>query len=150
MRILLIPRSLAALLFLLSVLFTCGMAPVGARGLEADGVAPADGVARADGVAGPLLLEGTLSEYFIYLPQQSGPAGAVRFVVQNIGARRHNLRVVGNGVDRATPDLRPGQSGEVEVFFTDPGPYTVYCDLADHADRGMTTAFVAEDPFTQP
>jgi len=144
MRFLLIPRSLAALLFLLSVLFTCGLAPVGARGLAADDVA------RADDVAGPLLLEGTLSEYFIYLPQPSGPAGTVRFVVQNIGQRRHNLRVVGNGVDRATPDLRPGQSGEVEVLFADPGPYTVYCDLADHADRGMTTAFVAEDPFTQP
>ena len=144
MRILLVPRSLAALLFLLSVLFTCGTAPAAAQGHGAEDVT------RPDDVAAPLALEGTLSEYFIYLPQQSGPAGTVRFAVQNIGERRHNLRVVGNGVDRATPDLRPGQSGEVEVFFTDPGPYTVYCDLADHADRGMTTAFVAEDPFTQP
>src|SRR4051794_10019270 len=109
MRYLLVPRSLAAALFLLSVLFTCGVAAAQAP------------------PAGPLILEGTLSEYFIYLPQQSGPAGTVRFVVQNIGERRHNLRVVGNGVDKATPDLRPGQTGEVEVFFTDPGPYTVYC-----------------------
>jgi len=144
MNVLLVPRSLAALLFLLSVLFTCGTAAGTAQGLSADEAAtPAP-------PAGPLVLEGTLSEYFIYLPQPSVPTGTVRFVVQNIGQRRHNLRVVGNGVDRATPDLRPGQSGEVEVLFADPGPYTVYCDLADHADRGMTTAFVAEAPFTQP
>ena len=96
MRFLLIPRSLAALLFLLSVLFTCRPGPAAAQGLQSDDVA------RADDVAGPLVLEGTLSEYFIYLPQQSGPAGSVRFVVQNIGVQRHNLRVVGNGVDRAT------------------------------------------------
>jgi plastocyanin len=136
MRLLVVPRSLAALLFLLSVLFTCGMSAAAQR-LGADDAAP-------------VVLEGTLSEYFVYLPQQSAPAGTVRFVVQNIGERRHNLRVVGNGVDKATPDLRPGQTGEIEVFFTDPGPYTLYCDLADHADRGMTTSFVAEDPFTQP
>jgi len=156
MRFLVVPRSLAALLFLFFVLFTCGMS-AGAQKLGAeDTAAPVAAEAVAETAparaapAGPLVLEGTLSEYFVSLPQQSAPAGAVRFVVQNIGQRRHNLRVVGNGVDKATPDLRPGQTGEIEVLFTDPGPYTVYCDLADHADRGMTTTFVAEDPFTQP
>jgi uncharacterized cupredoxin-like copper-binding protein len=156
MRLLVVPRSLAALLFLLSVLFTCGMSAAAQRigGDAAAAPGSAEAVAETASVratpAGPLVLEGTLSEYFVFLPQQSAPAGTVRFVVQNIGERRHNLRVVGNGVDKATPDLRPGQTGEIEVFFTDPGPYTVYCDLADHADRGMTSTFVAEDPFTQP
>ena len=95
-----------------------------------------------------LVLEGTLSEYFIYLPQLTSNARTVRFVVENVGVQRHNLRVVGNGVDRVTPVLRGGQSGEVEVFFVDPGPYTVYCDIGDHADQGMTTGFYVEGPFT--
>jgi hypothetical protein len=170
MSVLSVPRSFAVLLIVLSVFFTCGMAAVAAQRSRATdapaGTEPAPGIAvvpvaqrgAPDGVPeatassppAPLVLEGTLSEYFIYLPQQAGPVGTVRFVAENIGERRHNLRVVGNGVDKATPALRPGQTGDVEVYFTDPGPYTVYCDLADHADRGMTTSFVAEDPFTQP
>jgi FtsP/CotA-like multicopper oxidase with cupredoxin domain len=164
MRVLFLPRSFAVLVLVLSVFFTCGMAAVATRSARAtdapaaaepapvapDAVPQVGPEATAPSPPALLVLEGTLSEYFIYLPQQAGPAGTVRFVVQNIGQRRHNLRVVGNGVDRATPDLRPGQTGEVEVFFADPGPYTVYCDLADHADRGMTTGFVAEDLFTQP
>jgi uncharacterized cupredoxin-like copper-binding protein len=64
--------------------------------------------------------------------------------MSNVGQLRHNLRVVGNGVDKQLPALRPGQSGSDDVTFADPGPYTVYCDLADHADRGMTLTFTIE------
>jgi plastocyanin len=98
----------------------------------------------------PLVLEGTLSEYFIYLPQIAAPAGVVHFAVENIGRQRHNLRVLGTGIDQVTPTLRAGQSGSLDVLFVDPGLYTVYCDLADHADQGMTMTFVVEDPFTNP
>jgi Multicopper oxidase len=140
-----------ALALALSLLLTCGarlaagqeMAP---PALEAALPAPEEAPPAPPPDA--LVLEGTLSEYFIYLPQLTSNARTVRFVVENVGLRRHNLRVVGNGVDRVTPALRAGQSGEVEVFFADPGPYTVYCDIGDHADQGMTTGFYVEGPFT--
>lgn len=90
------------------------------------------------------VITGTLSEYSISLSNDTAPPGTVRFTVQNIGQRKHNLRVVGNGVDKQTRDLSPGQTGQIEVRFADPGPYTVYCDLADHADRGMQLTFTIE------
>ena len=40
--------------------------------------------------------------------------------------------------------LAPKQSAQLEVRIVDPGPYTVYCDLADHADRGMQLTFNVE------
>src|SRR4051794_8689533 len=89
-------------------------------------------------------ITGTLSEYSILLAAESAPPGLVRFTVQNIGQRKHNLRIAGNGVDAGTRDIAPGQTGRVEVRFVDPGPYTVYCDLADHADRGMQLTFTIE------
>jgi len=89
-------------------------------------------------------ITGTLSEYSISLSEDSATPGIVRFTVQNVGRRKHNLRITGNGVDSVTRDLAQGQTGHVEVRFVDPGPYTVYCDLADHADRGMQVTFTIE------
>jgi uncharacterized cupredoxin-like copper-binding protein len=153
-------RVAGALALALSLLLSCGATLAAAQELEMSvappgapaGVEPAER-ATPEGVgteppADALVLEGTLSEYFIYLPQLTSNARTVRFVVENVGLQRHNLRVVGNGVDRVTPVLRAGQSGEVEVYFVDPGPYTVYCDIGDHADQGMTTGFYVEGPFT--
>ena len=144
------PGALAALALVVSVLLTCGATGVSAQDVPAPpDVAPEVGAPVAAAPA-PLVLEGTLSEYFIYLPQIAAPAGAVHFAVENIGRQRHNLRVLGTGIDQVTPTLRAGQSGSLDVLFVDPGPYTVYCDLADHADQGMTVTFVVEDPFTNP
>ena len=150
-----IPRSRAvagALALALSVLLACcsqlaagqEMAPP----TQEPSSPPAEEAPPEPPAPDALILEGTLSEYFIYLPQLTSNARTVRFVVENVGVQRHNLRVVGNGVDRVTPVLRAGQSGEVEVYFVDPGPYTVYCDIGDHADQGMTTGFYVEGPFT--
>ena len=89
-------------------------------------------------------VEGTLSEYSISLQRISAKVGTVRFVMSNVGELRHNLRVVGSGVDRKTVDLRAGQSGQLDITFLDPGPYLVYCDLADHQDLGMLLTFNVE------
>jgi hypothetical protein len=150
-----IPRHRAvagALALALSVLLTCGSQLAAGQEMAPPtrdpSLPPVEEAPPAPPAPDALILEGTLSEYFIYLPQLTSNARTVRFVVENVGLRRHNLRVVGNGVDRVTPVLRAGQSGEVEVFFVDPGPYTVYCDIGDHADQGMTTGFYVEGPFT--
>ena len=86
----------------------------------------------------PQAIDGTLIEYSIYLSQTEVGPGSVRFVITNTGQRKHNLHVLGNGVDVKTRDLGPGQMATLSVTFDEPGAYTVYCDLADHADRGMT------------
>jgi plastocyanin len=90
------------------------------------------------------VLDGTLSEYSISLPRITAKLGTVRFVMSNVGVQRHNLRVVGSGVDKKTADLRGGQSGQIEITFTDPGAYQVYCDLADHEELGMLLTFNVE------
>jgi len=103
--------------------------------------------AGATAVAKPGTLQpvaGTLSEYSIALEQLSAKPGVVRFTVTNTGTLRHNLHVAGSGVDTKSPDLRPGQSGILDVTFTDPGPFTVYCDIADHAEKGMRLTFTIE------
>ena len=88
--------------------------------------------------AGPVqLLETSLSEYSIYLPQITVKPGTVRFSLTNVGVQRHNIRVVGNGIDRKSVELIGGRSGQLEVTFVDPGPYYVYCDISDHEQLGM-------------
>jgi plastocyanin len=90
------------------------------------------------------VLEGTLSEYSIYLPRLTVHVGTVRLLMTNTGTVRHNLRITGPGVDRKTADLRGGQAGQMEVTFAEPGSYDVYCDIGDHPERGMTLTFTVE------
>jgi hypothetical protein len=91
-----------------------------------------------------LVLDGTLSEYAISLPQIGASTGTIRFTLTNVGTLRHDLHVIGNGVDEKSPELAARRSGAVDVTFTEPGAYTVYCDLGDHADRGMSLTFTIE------
>ena len=92
----------------------------------------------------PQVIEATLGEYTVWLSENAAQPGVVRFAVKNAGQRRHNLRVAGSGVDKVTRDLGTNGSATLEVTFSEPGPYTVYCDLADHADRGMTQSLTIE------
>lgn len=96
------------------------------------------------GAGATQVIDGTLSEYSISLARITAKLGTVRFTVANVGTARHNLRVQGNGVDKKTPDLRGGQSGQVEVTFDDPGAYFVYCDIGDHEGLGMSLTFNVE------
>lgn len=154
-------RIALPLLLLLPVFLSCA-GPVAGEDAPADADTRAGQVAPAavasttpveDPAPAPVLLplpapvqvlEGTLSEYSIYLPQLTAKTGTVQFLMTNTGTRRHNLRVVGPGVDAKTRDLRGGQSGRVDVLFEEPGPYEVYCDLADHPERGMLLTFNIE------
>jgi len=91
------------------------------------------------------VIDGTLSEYSIYLPLLTARLGTVRFTLTNVGVARHNLRIVGGGIDQKSSDLLGGRSGQVEVTFVDPGPYFVYCDIADHEELGMALTFNVYD-----
>ncbi len=108
---------------------------------------PATPRAGATATPRPAMLQtisGTLSEYSIALDQISAKPGVVHFAITNTGTLRHNLHVAGNGIDAKSQDLRPGQSGTLDVTFTDPGPFMVYCDIADHAEKGMMLTFTIE------
>lgn len=67
----------------------------------------------------------------------------VRFVVRNDGGLIHEMQVLDTDarlIDR-TPELAPGEVGEVTVTFASPGVYQVICDVDDHLSRGQQATF---------
>ena len=91
-----------------------------------------EGTPPATGVA----VEVVLTEYQIDMPA-SIPAGAVTFDVANSGEMTHNFEVEGNGVEESLDDdLDPNQTASLSMEL-EPGTYTVYCPIGDHADQGM-------------
>jgi plastocyanin len=90
----------------------------------------------------PQVVEALLSEYTISLSALSVRPGAVRFVMENAGARRHDLRIQAEDFDQKSAVLAPGTSGVFEVTLTEPGVYEVFCDIGNHRDRGMVTTLV--------
>ena len=63
-------------------------------------------------------------------------AGTVTFSVKNAGTIPHNFAVGGNGVDRKTAIIKPGDTA---VFTVDlrPGTYTYKCTVHLHDLLGM-------------
>lgn len=56
--------------------------------------------------------------------------------VTNDGTMVHNLAVAGE--DLKTADLAGGEAGTLDVSSLAPGEYELLCDIAGHADAGMT------------
>lgn len=90
----------------------------------------------------PQVVEALLSEYTISLSALSVRPGTVRFVMENAGARRHDLRIQGADFDQKSADLSPGARGVFEVVLIEPGVYEVFCDIGNHRDQGMVTTLV--------
>lgn len=90
----------------------------------------------------PQVVEALLSEYTISLSALSVRPGAVRFVMENVGARRHDLRIQAEDFDQKSAALAPGASSVFEVTLTEPGVYEVFCDIGNHRDQGMVTTLV--------
>lgn len=73
---------------------------------------------------------------------QVGAGGSIE--VTNEGSQVHNLGVV--DTDLVTPDLANGESATLDVSSLSPGEYELYCEIAGHAQAGMTgTLTVAGD-----
>ena len=100
------------------------------------------GLAQRDGDGGPAVAAQTvtadLSEYSITLSTGEATPGS-RIVVTNGGTLVHNLGVT--GTDIVTPDIQPGATATLDLSGLDEGDYELYCDIAGHADSGMTTGF---------
>jgi plastocyanin len=69
-------------------------------------------------------------------------AGDVKFAVANNGNTAHNVGIRGGPI---TANLAPGQGGLLQIQDLQPGTYELYCDIADHEERGMTTILVVVD-----
>lgn len=82
----------------------------------------------------------------------------VRLNVTNQGGREHNLELEleSAGIDQVLFDanLQPGRSDMVEVTFSQPGAWELYCPLDQHRDRGMLASVqvqeASEAPVLQP
>ena len=75
-------------------------------------------------------------EFKIKLPKTTLPAGSYTFDVRNDGKVPHDLVVKGEGVDKGTPLIDPGQSKSLKVDLK-AGTYDVYCSVPGHKQAGM-------------
>jgi len=82
----------------------------------------------------------------------------VHFHVTNQGAREHTLELEleSAGIEQALfpANLTPGQSDTVELTFSQPGTWVLYCPIGQHRDRGMLASVqvqeAAEAPASEP
>ena len=96
-----------------------------------------EGGSGAAAAAAPL--QADLSEFVITLSAGTMDVGG-SIEVTNSGSQAHNLGV--EGTDLLTPDIEPGGTATLDLSSLDAGTYTLYCDIAGHADSGMTTPLV--------
>ncbi len=80
----------------------------------------------------------TLSEYKIDMPTSLKP-GKTAFVVKNVGKKKHNFQVKGNGTDRKF--LRNLGANETRVLHVvlKRGTYAISCPVDFHPAKGMKT-----------
>ena len=86
-----------------------------------------------------------LTEYGIELSDSEiGPNGHI--TVTNNGTMAHDLGV--RDTDLMTASIAPGASATLDLAGLDPGTYELYCDVAGHADSGMTAHLVIDESIT--
>ncbi|MHB9026469.1 MAG: cupredoxin domain-containing protein [Armatimonadota bacterium] len=84
----------------------------------------------------------SLTEYRVTPNLNQAPAGNVSFVVTNNGTAAHSLAIRGDGINQALPNaLQPGESAILQVVNLQPGTYTLYCPVGNHAAMGMQATF---------
>jgi uncharacterized cupredoxin-like copper-binding protein len=89
-----------------------------------------------------------LTEWKIEMPT-SLQAGAITFKITNSGKETHNLKIQGQGLEKAlSKNLKPGETGELQVDLK-PGTYKVYCPVgagpASHDSKGMAFQLVVTE-----
>ncbi len=70
------------------------------------------------------------------------PAGQVTLRVTNIDTQPHSLAVL----DKATPDLQPGETFDLDLGVLEPGEYEVICEIPGHESAGMTATLMVTEP----
>lgn len=86
-------------------------------------------------------VEVDLSEFAITMPDTL-PAGPTTFMISNTGDVKHNFEIEGQGIEKKlSMNLKSGESKTLKVDL-EPGTYTVYCPVGEHADKGMKMQLV--------
>lgn len=62
--------------------------------------------------------------------------GTYVFVAKNTGQVAHALEIEGQGIEKETENIQPGQSARLKVDLK-PGTYDLYCPVDGHKQRGM-------------
>jgi uncharacterized cupredoxin-like copper-binding protein len=69
----------------------------------------------------------------------TAPAGKVRLHAVDRGGATHNVGLRGGPI---TTNLQPGDDAMLDLGNLAPGTYELYCDVADHVQRGMVAQLV--------
>jgi plastocyanin len=80
------------------------------------------------------------TNFHFALDAAQASAGTITFLVTNNGNMPHDFAIQGNGVDRKTAMIQPGQSASLTVDLK-PGTYTYFCTVPGHALLGMRGVF---------
>jgi plastocyanin len=85
----------------------------------------------------------TLTEFKIAMARDTVKAGAVTFRVKNSGVMTHGFYVIGDKVDKGTPDIPAGQEASLTVTLK-AGTYEVFCPMSDNSHKlgGMTRKLI--------
>jgi cupredoxin-like protein len=85
----------------------------------------------------------TLSEWTVRLSVQAVAAGPVQFAVANNGSIPHAFEIEGQGIERETRQIQPGDSATL-VLTLRAGTYEVYCPVGEgsHKKLGMVARLV--------
>lgn len=100
-------------------------------------------LAASSSVASAQAVTVTLSEWKVELSRDTVHAGVVTFIVKNTGTVTHGFYVRGDGVDKGSREIPPGEQARLTVTVK-PGTYEVFCPMSDltHKLAGMKGTLV--------
>ena len=85
----------------------------------------------------------TLTEFKIGMTRDTVKAGPVTFRVKNSGVMAHGFYVIGDKIDKGTPDIPAGQEASLTLTLK-VGTYEVFCPMSDNSHKlgGLTRKLV--------
>jgi plastocyanin len=89
-------------------------------------------------------IEIVLTEYAFGPAEPVVAAGSIRLRIVNGGIRRHNLVLLVDGVERASPELWPGDVVDWEEQIERPGRYQFWCGEYRHLEKGMVGTLIVD------
>ena len=95
----------------------------------------------AGAATAPAVVQVTLSEWKVQVSPARVPPGPVSFQIRNGGTIPHAFEVEGRGIEKSTPQFKPGTTTTLNVDLS-AGSYEVYCPVGkgSHEMLGMKSS----------